>query len=69
MEEMRKHKDMLQTVGLICPNEQRAELVNLLAGCGLNRITTAGNMSAYFSGEAHDGEFAMRRYMRIVNVE
>ncbi len=69
METMRKHKDMLQTVGLICPTEQRAELIDLLAKCGLNRIMTAGNMSAYFSGEAHDGEYAMRRYIRIVNVE
>lgn len=66
---LRKHKHHLQTVGLICSPEQRAELSDIFARCGLVRIMRAGTMSDYFSGEAHDGEYPLRRYTRIVNIE
>ena len=63
------HKGVLQTVGLLCPDECRAELEDIFARCGITRITTAANMSALFSGEAHDGEYPLRRYVRVVNLE
>lgn len=66
---LRRKKGLLQTAGLICAPEQRGTLAGLLARCGVTRITTAGNMSAYFNGEAHDGEYALRRYVRTVDIE
>ena len=59
----------LQTAGLICPSEQRKELSDLLVRCGLIRVTRACDMSAYFPGESHDGDYALDRYTRIVNIE
>ena len=59
----------LQTAGLICSKEDREHLAELFTQCGLIRVTKAADMSAYFPGECHDGEYALSRYVRIVNVE
>ena len=64
-----KSRYHLQTAGLICPPEDRAELAELFTQCGLIRVTKGSDMSAYFPGECHDGEYALNRYMRVVNVE
>lgn len=66
---LRRKKQYLQTAGLICDKEDRAELSETLSRAGVTRITSAGAMSDYFPGEAHDGEYPLRRYTRIVNVE
>ncbi len=66
---LRRKKNYLQTAGLICFDTDRAELSDILARSGVTRITTAGAMSEYFAGEAHDGEYPLRRYTRIVNNE
>lgn len=66
---LRQKKNYLQTVGLICPRKDRTELSEIFARSGVTRITTAGAMSDYFIGEAHDGEYPLRRYTRIVNSE
>lgn len=67
--ELRKNRGYLQTVGLICSPEKREKLTDTFAVCGLTRITRAADMSHTFSGEAHDGEYALRRYVRVVDVE
>ena len=59
----------LQTAGLICPEHERKYLAGKLTQCGLIRVTKSSDMSAYFPGECHDGEYALSRYVRIVNVE
>ena len=41
----------------------------LLAQAGVNRITSPAHMSDAFPGEAHDGEYPLRRYVRVVDVE
>lgn len=69
MTQLRRYKGVLQTVGLICDRESREELTDLLAACGLTRIMRAGSQSDAFVGEAHDGEYALRRYVRAVDVE
>ncbi len=69
MSVLRKSKGYLQTAGLICSSEKRERLTETLINAGLNRIMRAGNMSATFGGEAHDGEYPLRRYMRVVNIE
>ncbi len=66
---LRREKGRLQTAGLICAPEKRGELTRLLARAGLTRITRAGTLSASFPGEAHDGEYPLRRYLRVVDVE
>lgn len=66
---LRRKKGYLQTAGLICGDEKREELASLLAACGVVRIMRAGHMSKTFPGEAHDGEYPLRRYVRIVDME
>ena len=50
-------------------SEDREHLAELFTQCGLIRVTNSSDMSAYFPGECHDGEYALNRYVRIVNVE
>lgn len=59
----------LQTAGLICPADDRDALADLFTRAGLIRITRASDMSSYFPGECHDGEYALSRYTRLVNIE
>jgi len=59
----------LQTAGLICPQEDRKSLAELFTQTGIIRVTKPADMSAYFPGESHDGEYALNRYTRVVNVE
>lgn len=66
---LRREKGHLQTAGLICEPEKRPELTDLLCRAGLTRITRAGSMSKAFPGENHDGEYSLRRYIRIVDIE
>ncbi len=68
-QQLRRHKGCLQTAGLICLPEKRAELTELLARSGVVRIMHPGDMSAGFCGEAHDGEYPLRRYTRIVHTQ
>lgn len=66
---LRRQKGQLQTAGLVCPEQSREELTALLARAGVNRITAPGHMSHTFPLEAHDGEYPLRRYVRVVDVE
>ncbi|MDE6132819.1 MAG: acyl-CoA reductase [Oscillospiraceae bacterium] len=69
MSVLRNSKGYLQTAGLVCERESRSRLTELLVRSGVNRVMRAGNMSVSFCGEAHDGEYPLRRYMRVVNIE
>ena len=62
---LRTHKGYLQTVGLSCDKEELDELSNILYVAGVNRITSCGYMSVSYSGEPHDGVYALRRYVRL----
>ncbi len=62
-------KNYLQTAGLICPEDERGHLTDILLRSGVVRVTKAGNMSASFPGESHDGDYALGRYVRRVNIE
>lgn len=66
---LRRKKGYLQTAGLICSPERRLRLAELLERSGVVRVIGPEHMSAYFAGEAHDGEYPLRRYLRIVNEE
>jgi len=66
---LRPYRGYLQTAGLICPDEDRRALEELLVKAGLVRITHGGNMSRTVPGEAHDGEYALQRYSKIVEID
>ena len=66
---LRRQRGRLQTAGLLCPGSERKALAALLARAGVNRITAPGHMSDALPLEAHDGEYPLRRYVRVVDVE
>ena len=66
---LRQSRGFLQTAGLICAESDRAQLSDILCRGGVTRVTRAADMSAYFCGEAHDGEYPLRRYTRIINTQ
>lgn len=66
---LKEKKGYLQTVGLICEETKRKELAAEFIKAGVTRITHGGNMSVAVPGEAHDGEYPLRRYCRIVEIE
>ena len=66
---LRRSKGLLQTAGLICRESERAELSRMLIMSGVNRVTRAGDMSESFDGEAHDGEYPLRRYVRYADTQ
>ena len=62
---LRRHKGVLQTAGLICAPEEREELAMALLRSGVVRVTGPGDMSRTTCGDAHDGEYPLRRYTRV----
>jgi len=68
IENLKKHKNHLQTCGLLCKKEEQAELSMLLARAGVVRIT-GSDMSRMVAGEAHDGTYPLREYSRIVEMD
>lgn len=66
---LRRKKGHLQTAGLLCSPQDRDLLTDLLARAGLTRIVQVGHMSHTFPNENHDGEYSLRRYIRIVDIE
>lgn len=66
---LKGNKGHLQTVGLLCKEEEREDLASLLKKTGVTHITRAGGMSHAPIGMAHDGEYPLRRYTKIVEVE
>lgn len=65
---LRRTKGVLQTAGLICTPDKRARLTDMLIRSGIVRVTHAGNMSESVIGEAHDGDYPLRRYLRISDI-
>lgn len=66
---LKSYRGYLQTAGLICPEMDRQALSEVLAKAGVVRITYGSDMSRTVSGETHDGEYALRRYSRIIEKE
>lgn len=69
LSELVKYKNHLQTVALICDNNDRAHIESILCKTGIVRITNGKNMSKNYCGIPHDGEFALRRYVKIISYE
>ena len=64
---LKPYKGYLQTVGLLCAPAEREELADLFYRAGLVRVTSAEKMSATLPAEAHDGEYPLRRYSKVVS--
>ena len=56
----------MQTVSININIKDKEEIVRNLAKAGVTRITPLGDNSRMLPGESHDGEYALRRYIRIV---
>jgi hypothetical protein len=59
---LKPYRNRLQTVGLICPNERRRDLSEILFTAGAT-VVTGSDMAT--SAVVHDGEYALRRYVKI----
>lgn len=68
IETLKKHKNHLQTCGLFCSLEERPTLSQILASAGIVRITK-GDMARMVAGEAHDGQYPLQLYSRIVEID
>ena len=63
---LKPNKNLLQTVSINIYIKDKEEIVRNLAKVGVTRITPLGDNSRMLPGESHDGEYALRRYIRIV---
>ncbi len=65
---LRPFRSYLQSVGLCCGKEEIVPLSRLLLAGGVNRITEPGLMMSGYTGEPHDGVYAMTRYLKRVSL-
>jgi len=68
IDKIKKHKNHLQTCGLLCSSHEKSELSELLAKAGIVRIT-GSDMSRMIPGEAHDGIYPLQAYSRVVEID
>ncbi len=64
---LRPIRGYLQTAGLACAPGETDELAQILAGAGVLRVTPIGEMLSSYSGEPHDGVYALPRYAKRVS--
>ena len=67
--ELTAYKNHLQTTALVCEERDKNALQTILAKTGVVRITSGARMSEGYCGMPHDGEFALRKYMKIMSYE
>lgn len=65
---LRPFRSYLQSVGLACARDEIAPLSALLLAGGVNRITEPGLMMGGYTGEPHDGVYAMMQYLKRVSI-
>ena len=66
---LREKKGYLQTACVIADENTKKRAEEIMVRAGVTRIMKPSDMSKTFSGEAHDGEFELLNYMRIINRE
>ena len=66
---LRRYKNYLQTAALLCADSDKKALSEALLRAGVVKISDGFEMSNYAAGEAHDGVFALRGYVRVVSVQ
>ncbi len=65
---LRPFRSYLQTVGLSCDTTEITDLTNKFVRAGVTRITSTGKMVNGYTGEPHDGVYALSRYVKRVSV-
>ncbi|GLZ30016.1 hypothetical protein Lesp02_22060 [Lentzea sp. NBRC 105346] len=65
---LRPMRRYLQTVGLAASRPETAVLARMFVSVGAQRITVPGAMQDGYSGEPHDGVYALQRYSNRVAV-
>ena len=65
---LRDRRHVLQTAGLACSKERLGQLSHQLFKAGVLRVTSLPGMIASYSGEPHDGVYALQRYSRRVSL-
>ena len=65
---LRPFRSYLQSVGLACASDEIATLSKILLAGGVNRITEPGLMMGGYTGEPHDGVYALRQYLKRVSL-
>lgn len=65
---LRPYRAYLQSVGLACAREEIAEMSKLLYAAGVNRVTQPGLMMSGYTGEPHDGVYAIAQYLKRVSL-
>ena len=65
---LRPYRSYLQSVGLSCAGEEIAALSSLLYAGGVNRVTQPGLMMSGYTGEPHDGVYALMQYLKRVSL-
>ena len=66
---LRPYKNYLQTVALCCGKEEAHEIRECLLKTGVVRVCSGERMSDTYPGAPHDGEYPLRRYIKIGSVE
>jgi len=66
---LRPFRSYLQSVGLAAARSEIAALSELFYKAGATRITSVGGMANGYTGEPHDGVYALSRYVRRVSLE
>ena len=64
---LRAMRQYLQTAGLACAFEDVYKLTDLLYRAGVTRVTPVRTMSVSYTGEPHDGLFALPRFVKRVS--
>ncbi len=67
--ELLPYKNHLQTAALVCSPEDKPSLEALVEKTGVVRLTSGAAMSTIYCGQPHDGQFPLRRYMKIMSYE
>ena len=65
---LRPYRSYLQSVGLACGKDEIASLSTMLYAGGVNRVTEPGLMMGGYTGEPHDGVYAIAQYLKRVSL-
>ncbi len=65
---LRGMRQYLQTAGIACDIKDLEQVTSALYAAGVARITPLDSMSASYTGEPHDGGYALPRFMKKVTM-
>ncbi|MBQ8180076.1 MAG: aldehyde dehydrogenase family protein [Candidatus Methanomethylophilaceae archaeon] len=65
---LRGMRQYLQTAGVACSVEDLDDVSDRLFAAGVDRVTPVGSMGVSYTGEPHDGGYALPRFMRRVSL-